>query len=323
MQAIPPRRSSARRCCRAGYGCLTLYDALGLRFAGAKVPYPRLALISFMGYAIGHNVGLNTLSGGAIRYRAYSALGLSAKQIATVIAFGTLTFALGAAVMLGLSLLSEVALSASVLHLHRSLDLSRRSRAAGGRRSLFHVGVSRHEPLRWRRIVIPIPSPPLAFAQVAIACGDLLCAAGVLYVLCRRRRRLASRPSQAVFLIAIAAGIRARYPAAWECSNRCSCCCSARCRRTSCWVRCSRTASFITWSPLRVALALLGAHELWVHRGPMVRLARLARSWLRAVTPQASAVAVFGAGAVLLFSGATPGLTHACVPASFRTAAGT
>src|ERR1019366_9521751 len=56
-----------------------------------------------------------------------------------------------------------------------------------------------------------------------------------------------------------------------------------------------------------VALALLGGHELWVHRGPMVRFARLGRTWLSAVTPQASAVAVFGAGAVLLFSGATPG----------------
>jgi uncharacterized membrane protein YbhN (UPF0104 family) len=41
-----------------------------------------------MGYAIGHNVGLNTLSGGAIRYRAYSRWGW-AKQIATIIAFGT------------------------------------------------------------------------------------------------------------------------------------------------------------------------------------------------------------------------------------------
>jgi len=75
----------------AGYGCLTLYDALAVRFAGAHVPYPRIALISFMGYAIGHNVGLNTLSGGAVRYRAYSALGLGAKQIATIIAFGTVT----------------------------------------------------------------------------------------------------------------------------------------------------------------------------------------------------------------------------------------
>src|SRR6202020_1253692 len=57
-----------------------------------------------------------------------------------------------------------------------------------------------------------------------------------------------------------------------------------------------------------VALALLGAHELWVHRGPAVRLMRLVRSFLIAVTPQAIAIAVFVAGAVLLFSGATPGL---------------
>ena len=61
----------------AGYSCLTLYDALAVRFAGARVPYPRVALISFMGYAIGHNVGFNTLSGGAVRYRAYTALGLA------------------------------------------------------------------------------------------------------------------------------------------------------------------------------------------------------------------------------------------------------
>ena len=40
----------------------------------------------------------------------------------------------------------------------------------------------------------------------------------------------------------------------------------------------------------------------------MVRLARLGRTFLIAVTPQAIAIAVFLAGAVLLFSGATPGL---------------
>src|SRR5260221_6611297 len=100
----------------AGYGCLTLYDALAVRFAGAQVPYPRVALISFMGYAIGHNVGLNTLSGGAVRYRAYSALGLGAKQIATIIAFGTVTFLLGAGLLLGLSLLTQAGMSGSALH---------------------------------------------------------------------------------------------------------------------------------------------------------------------------------------------------------------
>ena len=107
----------------AGYGSLTLYDALAVRFAGARVPYPRVALISFMSYAIGHNVGLNTFSGGAVRYRAYSALGLSAKQIATIVAFGTFTFFLGAGFLLGLSLLSNAGMSGSVLHVHAWLAL--------------------------------------------------------------------------------------------------------------------------------------------------------------------------------------------------------
>jgi phosphatidylglycerol lysyltransferase len=62
------------------------------------------------------------------------------------------------------------------------------------------------------------------------------------------------------------------------------------------------------FAPFGVALTLLGGHEIWVHRGPMIRLGRLARSWVSAVTPQAIGIAVFGAGAVLLFSGATPAI---------------
>jgi phosphatidylglycerol lysyltransferase len=62
------------------------------------------------------------------------------------------------------------------------------------------------------------------------------------------------------------------------------------------------------FAPFAVALVLLGVHEVWVHRAPAVRLARLLRTFLSAVTPQAVAIAVFVAGAVLLFSGATPGL---------------
>jgi phosphatidylglycerol lysyltransferase len=62
------------------------------------------------------------------------------------------------------------------------------------------------------------------------------------------------------------------------------------------------------FAPFALALVLLGAHELWAHRGPAVRLMRLGRTFLIAVTPQATAIAVFVAGVVLLVSGATPGL---------------
>jgi phosphatidylglycerol lysyltransferase len=62
------------------------------------------------------------------------------------------------------------------------------------------------------------------------------------------------------------------------------------------------------FTPFAIALVLLGAHEVWIHRAPVVRLGRVVRAFLTVVTPQAIAIAVFLAGAVLLFSGATPGL---------------
>ena len=308
MRAIPASRLlGAVLLTGAGYGCLTLYDALGLRFAGARVAYPRLALISFMGYAIGHNVGLNTLSGGAVRYRAYSALGLSAKQIATVVALGTLTFSLGAAALLGVSLLWEIGLAGSVLHLHRSLIALAGCTLLAGVTAYLMLACKRHEPLRWRKIVIPVPRPGIAFAQVAVACGDLLCAAGVLYVLLPPQAAIGFAAFAGLFLIAIAAGIISSVPGGVGVFE-------------SVLLLLFRTVPadqllgallafriIYYLAPFAVALTLLGAHELWAHRGPLVRIGRLGRTWLSALTPQASALAVFGAGAVLLFSGATPG----------------
>ena len=71
--------------------------------------------------------------------------------------------------------------------------------------------------------------------------------------------------------------------------------------------RCSPTAHLLSRSLCRGAGPARRARDLGAP-GPIVRVARLGRTWLSAVTPQASALAVFGAGAVLLFSGATPGL---------------
>lgn len=293
----------------AGYGCLTLYDALGLHFAGAKVPYHRLALISFMGYAVGHNVGLNTLSGGAIRFRAYSVLGLTTKQIATVIGFGTLTFCMGSAALLGLSLLSEAALSGSVLHLHRSIIMLAGCALLAIVTAYLTLACRRHEPLRWRTLEIPVPRPSVAFAQIAVASSDLLCAAGVLYVLLPAQADIGFTAFAALFIISIAAGIISNVPGGVGVFE------SVLLLLFQSVPADELLGALLVYRiiyyliPFAVALALLGAHELWAHRGPMVRLAQLGRTWLSAMTPQASAIAVFGAGTVLLLSGATPGMS--------------
>jgi phosphatidylglycerol lysyltransferase len=292
----------------AGYGMLTLYDALGLRFAGVRLPYPRLALISFMSYAIGHNVGFNTLSGGAIRYRAYTPLGLSAKQIGTVIAFGTLTFALGAATLLGVSLLSQAVLSGRVLHVPPPVMTAVGCVLLGLVAAYLWLALSKHDTLRYRRLSIPVPGGPIAFAQIGVACTDLLCAAGVIYVLLPAQLDIGFANFASLYVIAISAGVISNVPGGVGVFE-------------SVFLLLFRSAPpdqllgallayrvIYYFGPFSVALALLGAHEGWVHRGPMVRFGRLARSWISAVTPQAIGIAVFGAGAVLLFSGSTPAI---------------
>jgi phosphatidylglycerol lysyltransferase len=310
VNAIPTSRflaAVALTC--AGYGCLTLYDALGLNFAGVRVPYPRLALISFMGYAIGHNVGLNTLSGGAVRYRAYSPLGLTAKQIGTVIAFGTLTFVLGAAVLLGLSLLSQAGMSGSVLHVHPSVVVLAGCVLLGGVGSYLWLAFSRHKSLRYGKIVIPIPKGRVALAQIAVASADLLCAAGVLYVLLPPQAAIGFAEFAGLYLIAITAGIISNVPGGVGVFESVLLLIFRSVPPDQLLGALLAYRIIYYFGPFGVALALLGTHEIWVHRGPMVRMARLGRTWLSAVTPQATGVAVFGAGAVLLFSGAMPAIS--------------
>ena len=291
-----------------GYGCLTLYDALAVHFAGAHVAYPRIALISFMGYAIGHNVGLNTLSGGAIRYRAYTALGLGAKQIATIIAFGSVTFLLGAGLLLGLSLLTQAGMSQSVLHMHASLSMAAGAVLLLAVAAYLCLVCTRHEPLKIWRLVIPVPKPRVAFAQVAVACADLLCAVSVLYVLLPPQVAMSFGAFAGVYLISIAAGVISNVPGGIGVFEAVLLLLLPSAPKDSLLGALVAYRAIYYFAPFAAALALLGAHELWAHRGPAVRLVQLGRTFLVAVTPQAIAIAVFLAGAVLLFSGATPGL---------------
>jgi phosphatidylglycerol lysyltransferase len=290
----------------AGYGCLTLYDALAVRFAGAHIPYPRVALISFMGYAIGHNVGLNSLSGGAVRYRAYTALGLSAKQIATIIAFGTLTFFLGAGVLLGASLLSNAGMSGSILHVHAWLAIAAGIALLTGVAGYLWLVCTRHAPLRFRHFVIPVPRPAVAFAQIGISCVDMLCASSVLFVLLPREASISFFAFAGVYLLALAAGAISNVPGGIGVFEFVLLLLLPAVPKDRLLGALVAYRAIYYFAPFALALVLLGAHEVWIHRAPVIRTARLIRAFLIAVTPQAIAIAVFLAGAVLLFSGATP-----------------
>src|SRR3982751_2101287 len=89
----------------AGYFTLTFYDWFAVRAIGrADVPYRVNALAAFTSYSIGHNVGASVFTGGAVRYRIYSAWGLNAIDVAKICFLAGLTFWLGNAAVLGLGI---------------------------------------------------------------------------------------------------------------------------------------------------------------------------------------------------------------------------
>src|ERR1700692_124574 len=90
----------------AGYLTLTFYDLFALRTIGrTDVPYRVAALSGFTSYAVGHNIGASVFSGGAVRYRIYSAWGLSVIEVTKICFIAGLTFWLGNATVLGLGVL--------------------------------------------------------------------------------------------------------------------------------------------------------------------------------------------------------------------------
>src|SRR6478672_9187805 len=99
----------------AGYFTLTFYDLFAVRAIGRKdIPYRINALAAFTSYSLGHNVGASVFTGGAVRYRIYSAWGLNAIDVAKICFLAGLTFWLGNAAVLGLGISCHPEAAASI-----------------------------------------------------------------------------------------------------------------------------------------------------------------------------------------------------------------
>ncbi len=79
----------------ANYTLLCFNDIYSTAEIGAKLPRFKVAVISFVSNAIGFNLGASAVSGGAVRYRLYSALGLNGVQVGHIVALNQLSMVFG------------------------------------------------------------------------------------------------------------------------------------------------------------------------------------------------------------------------------------
>lgn len=89
------------------YAALAWYDRIALLHLGHKLGWSFISLVSFTTYALSHNIGASVFSGAMVRYRAYSTKGLSAGEIAVLVALCSFTFAYGTILLGGLVLVGE------------------------------------------------------------------------------------------------------------------------------------------------------------------------------------------------------------------------
>jgi uncharacterized membrane protein YbhN (UPF0104 family) len=79
----------------SSYAVMSCYDVLALRYIRRMLSYRQIGLASFVGYSFSNNIGLSMITGASIRYRLYSAWGLSTENITKVVVFCSLSLWLG------------------------------------------------------------------------------------------------------------------------------------------------------------------------------------------------------------------------------------
>lgn len=289
------------------YLTLTLYDVLALRVIGRPQPWRTAALASFVSYTVSHNFGLGLITGGSARYRIYSGAGLSAADIARVIATASLTFWAGVTVLAGAALvvhpgalvLGGLAVPVLAQRLLGGLVLAA---------TLVGLVVMRRpgRVLRLWRWSLPLPTSRQALAQIGIAAFDLAAASAALWALLPDPSAV---PFAALFLgyaLAIVVALVSHVPGGIGVFEAVILATIPDVDRPGLFAALIAYRALYYLLPLLAAAILVAIREGARRRLPLGRAVGTAQSLAGSVAPVLLSALAFVGGVVLLVSGALP-----------------
>jgi phosphatidylglycerol lysyltransferase len=291
----------------ASYAVLPAYDAIGLRYVRHPVGVARTMLAGFLAYGFSQTLGFALVTGGSLRYRLYSAWGLSAAEIAQLIAVGGTAFWLGAASVTG------VALAVSPQPLAGALGLSPLLAQGTGVVLLvvpagyLAFGVLWHRPMTIRGWEFQPVGPRLALGQLLAGCIDWSLAAAVAYVLLLPTTTLSFPSFLGIFVLAQVIGLVSHVPGGLGVFETIVVM-LLRGQAPSAMIVGSLLVYRIVYYflPFAAAAVTLALYEFRSRRAAVTSVAHAAATWLPAVVPRALAAVTFAAGSILIFSGALP-----------------
>src|SRR5512136_397208 len=292
------------------YLIMSGYDLLALRYIRHPLPYPKIGVASFIGYAFSNNIGLSMLAGGSVRYRLYSSWGLTAFEITEVVGFCTLSlwlgfFALGGAVFLlepmpvpkalhipfySVKFVGILFLASVITYVLLSLS----------RKNAFSLG-------EWE---FYLPSPKLLASQVLVAVFDWTLAGTTLFVLLPGTATLSWPWFISVYMLGQLVGLISQLPGGLGVFE------TVVIFLTSAVLPAHRVVAALLvyrgvyyFLPLLVAAGLLAGQEILERKAGAQRLVQTFGHWASYLVPQILAFSSFVGGAILLFSGSTPAIS--------------
>lgn len=192
------------------YGLLITYDLLALRYLCRSLPLRRVALVAFLGFTLGNNLG-TFLAAAPIRFRFYSRWGLSPSQIVVLMSMLGLTF------WSGLWFLGGIVLVSVPIELPAQVQLPLGTRTLGFILLSLALGYLLvcflwRKPWPIGKLHLRPPEPGLMAVQASVAAVDLLISATALYLVLPGGSVVPFAMVLAAYLVAIAVSLLTQVP---------------------------------------------------------------------------------------------------------------
>ncbi|MEJ2428829.1 MAG: bifunctional lysylphosphatidylglycerol flippase/synthetase MprF, partial [Deltaproteobacteria bacterium] len=289
------------------YLIMTGYDALALRYVHHPLPYRKFGLASFISYAFSNNMGFGMIAGGSVRYRLYSAWGLSTVEITKVVVFCSLTLWLGFFTLGGVAFLFEPLMLPKVLHLpFASVHTLGIIFLAVVAVYLLWTIVGKRS-VRIREWEFSFPPMHVLFVQVVIACTDWALAGAVLYALLPKVPALSFPGFLGIYLLAQTGGLISQVPGGLGVFEAIVVLLLSPTLSASEALGALLAYRFIYYLiPLFLAALLLAGQELLQRREGLRKFTAFFAQRSSGLVPPVFAFTIFVGGAILLLSGATP-----------------
>ncbi|HVD60040.1 MAG TPA: bifunctional lysylphosphatidylglycerol flippase/synthetase MprF [Gemmatimonadaceae bacterium] len=293
------------------YGLLPAYDAIALSYVGRPLPLHRVAFSSFISYGLSQTLGFPLVTGSSVRYRFWSAWGLSTSEIAQAVSFVGATFVLGMIFLSGVVFLLEPARTMDLLGLPEEILRPLGVVLLGLTGGYIAWSAAQRRPLKVGGWEFPIPSLNVTMLQLTVATLDWAAAGAVLYALLPSGHGIRFLPFLGAFLLAQFAGQISHVPGGLGIFETLMVLLLKPFLPAS-----SAIAALIAFRavyylvPFALSLLMLAAYEGARQRERVAYVATTAGSFAARLTssllPQALSATTFIAGVVLLVSGATP-----------------